>query len=311
MRTVLTIALLCGMYLTTTLSSAWADGGTRPQDDGVTVTTTSGRSLQGEVDARSDGQVLWLRRTYGKSAVLRPLDWDCVAAVEAGDARWTGAQFRSALEAVVASLPDHGARGEARHAGFVGSGATRNAEAVPSGETRIPVEIGYARVGGSPRPPDPVVPIQWLDIDVRVANWDNDVEPDGVVVRIRPRDAEGSLVAVNGILTVDMLGKEKSPVNRSRNFVRLGRSAEQVRIEDFGVNGAVYRIAFQSPNPVFDTNLVPEGLVHAELSVAGQGVVEASDCTVEFRSYNALRDDLWQAAGSQYFPVERTGPRHW
>jgi hypothetical protein len=267
------------------------------------VETTGGRRFTGDVDRHSDEHVLWLCRAHGRSAILRPIDWDSIVTVELANTRYTGQQFRSALQTVRGSLPPADEPSEA--------GATTirlaGAREVPDVAT-VPVEIGYRRVGGLPKPPAPIVPIRWLEIDVRVANWDPDVEADGLLVRIRPRDAEGVLVAVDGTLTVDLVGKEKSPVNRRRDFVDLGRWTEQVRPEDFGIDGAIYRIPFQARNPVFDTDLVPNGLVHVQLAVPGQGLVEASDCTVQFRPYNAFRDDLWQATGSRYWPLEWHDP---
>jgi hypothetical protein len=115
------------------------------------------------------------------------------------------------------------------------------------------------------------------------------------------------MVAVDGMLTVDLVGKRNRAPYRASDFVDLGRGAQPVRAEDFGLSGATYRIPFQSPNPVFDMSLAPKGLVHASLAVPGQGVVEASECSVRLRPFCSFRDELWEATGSRYLPLERTG----
>ena len=78
---------------------------------------------------------------------------------------------------------------------------------------------------------------------------------------------------------------------------------------DFDPSGAVYRLAFQAVHPDFQFDLDPHGLVHARLSVPGDGAFEASQALVRIRAYSSVRDHVQQTTGSRFLPVERVESR--
>lgn len=279
------------------LLACWSLGGTisAGHTAEISVEVASGRTFVGQVDPASDEQLLWLRWTRGTLSVVRPLEWGCVTAVTVGQQRFSSAELQTALAAIRQTLPialsPFGVEvpgGEPPMPGFAG---------VMASAELLPLEVAYRQAGPVPRPPAPVVPVASLEIDVRLANWDGDAADDGLLVEIRPRDACGVLIAVEGTLCVDLVGKRKHPVSRPRDFLRLGRTTLPVHVADFGLQGATYRVPFGSPDPAQDTSLIPQGLVHVELSVPGQGVVEATDAAVDFRPYRPFRDQMEQAAG--------------
>lgn len=146
-----------------------------------------------------------------------------------------------------------------------------------------------------------------LTIDARVANWDGDVEVDGLIVEIRPLDAEGGVIAVDGTLEISLLGWRSGTSGFEQVPVRVGRWTKRLRQDEFGPLGAHFRFPFQSVHPEYHLDWAPHGGVHARLSVPGQGVFEATDAAVRIRPYSAFRDRLQHTTGGRFVPLERTG----
>ena len=115
---------------------------------------------------------------------------------------------------------------------------------------------------------------------------------------------------VNGSLEVELIGRSTGAAIPSQPFSRLAYWSQPVRVADFGVNGAVYRLPFQGTHPEYDTNVASRGAVVARLSVPGQGTFQATASTVRIRPYSPVRDQLQQATGRRFFDVEdRNGAR--
>jgi hypothetical protein len=140
-----------------------------------------------------------------------------------------------------------------------------------------------------------------------VANWDGDVEVDGLLVRLRPLDAAGEEVPVEGTLEVRLIGWRTGRTRSRQGPVRLARWTRAVGPAEWGPFGIEYRLPFQSVHPEFDLRWAAHGTVHARLSVPGQGVFEVSQSTVRIRPYSALRDHLEYVSGGRFYPGERTG----
>src|SRR5262245_17231689 len=84
---------LCGLI------GALAVAATLHGAESVAITTASGRKFTAEVDASSTAARLWLRADRPGIRLLRPLDWDRVVAVTAGNQTLSGAEFRDLIEA--------------------------------------------------------------------------------------------------------------------------------------------------------------------------------------------------------------------
>jgi hypothetical protein len=149
--------------------------------------------------------------------------------------------------------------------------------------------------------------VRSLAIDVRVANWDADVEVDGLLLDVYPRDAEGRTVPVAATLQVELTGERTGIVRRPRPFVRLGRWTKLIRPDMVSSNGARFRLPFLASHPQWETDLASFGLVHVRLNVPGHGVFEASDATVRIRPYGLMRDRLQEHSGRRFFAPEMTG----
>jgi hypothetical protein len=149
--------------------------------------------------------------------------------------------------------------------------------------------------------------VRSLAVDAYAANWDGDVEVDGLRVQLRPLDATGEVVPVEGTLEVTLIGWRTGRTNSRQPPVRLARWTRPVHSAELGPFGIEYRLPFQSVHPEFDLRWAPHGTVHARLSAPGQGVFDVTESTVRIRPYSAMRDHLEYVSGGRFLPVERTG----
>jgi len=252
-----------------------------------TVHLASGRSMIGTFDPRSDASQLWLRSRQGPMTISRPIDWDRVVRAEIAGQTISGQQFRSVVAAVRVVRPV--------------------AEGDPAPLVQ-PVRDG-ASARPEPPPPEPPAKVRSLLVEADLANWDSDVEADGLVVRIAAVDETGRLASVDGTLEVELLTDLTGPVRQPQPFRQIGRWTRRVQAGDFAVGSAAYRLEFQGVHPEFDRQVAAHGAVHARLSVPGQGVFEATASTVRIRTHSPVRDRLEQATDGRhrFFPAELTG----
>lgn len=299
MRASLAVGLWCGLLVglggVCGPKTRVALGGEPPLGP-VRIDTTSGRSLSGELDPETDSQTLWLRWSRPGASIRQPIPWERVVHVYWGGEVLSGRDFARALD-----LPEGGANRPApeAHARLVLRGKPES----PGAEHASPEASGAAarRAALATR-------VQSLAIGVETANWNGGVEVDGLVVEVCPLDAAGRVIPVRGTLEVDLIGHQATTARPGRTFPQLGRWVQPVAAADFGPCGARYRLAFQSAHPEAQIALAPFGVVHARLSVPGQGVFHASAAAVRIRPYSAVRDEHQRATGQRFFPQERTGP---
>ena len=295
MRTRIRVALLCGLFL------ALADA-TRPQTERaaiaqesavtVTVDVASGRSFAGEVDSRTDEAQLWLRCPLGSGILRRPIDWDRVVEVRLAGESFSSEEFQQAVRSVSQMLGEQAEPEEGASKIVIGPSKGRPDRQLAPAAT--------AAAAHKPRR------VESLAIDVRVGEWDGDVDVDGLLLEIYPLDASGEVVPVNGAIEAILRCERTGVVKLRRPFNRLGRWTKRVRATDFGPRGASYRLPFQAVHPEFDLKWASYGAVHVRLSVPGQGVFERTESTVRIRPYSAVRDQLEQATGRRFFQGERT-----
>lgn len=230
------------------------------------VELSDGRRIQGEIDAESDQQTLWLRVAVPRIIVIMPVDWEHIVRARLDDRELSGAQLRQYASRVLSKRP--------RPVFVLPGNTSGRAEASP--------------VAGAER-------IRSLDIEVTVANWDADFENDGLQVRIYPRSARGGITPVDGTLNVRLIGRDLFAARSRPRFPDIGRWSVRVDAEDFDAYGATYQIPFQKIHPEFDLDVDYEGEVKAALNVSGQGRFEAAT-SLRLRTRSPLRDDveLWE-----------------
>jgi len=292
MKTAASISLFCGVLVTLVLASesqAGEGAASKELPQTVTVEVASGRNFTGWVDPRTDEAELWLRWSRGTMAVLRPIDWERVIEAQVGGDTVSREELFKAVapkqEIVPVGEPVEPPRPKVFRVHAAGSPRARPTHSTPDSGAAMTTRVGHREA----------LPVRSLEIDAWVANWDGDVEVDGLVVEVRPLDANGAVVPVHGTLAVNLIG------------CRLGRWTRLVRPTEFGLPGAKYRFPFQAVHPEFDLELAPYAAVHARLSVPGRGVFETTESDVRVRPYSATRDHLQYTTGQRFFPLERTG----
>jgi hypothetical protein len=269
------------------LAAAARAGETTPA---LVVHLASGRTFAGDLAPRTDGTQLWLQNGRGSMTVLRPIIWDRVVRASVLGQDFSGAELRQMVERVWAELPP-----PARPVVRASSLHRQAADLPPEGQA----------VGGVFPPPARVMRrVQHLRIDVAAGRWSDSAAQDGLVIRVYPLDGQGRIVPVWGSLEVDLKGWHVGNPYRPQPFFTVGQWAEKVRPEDFGSGGAVYQLPFQAVRPETDLTVADQGLVHARLSVPGQGTFDASQDAVELRPFSPVRDQLQQATGQRRFPEE-------
>jgi len=263
----------------------------------LTVELASGRKFTGLVDTQSNNQRLVLRFTRGTATLKRPIAWDRVVkamvdgqAIEADRLRETALAMRvEGLESRVQETGD----------GNQGAG-TRGQEPGPRNQepTMLPAPLRVTSV----------------TFDARLANWDGDVETDGLILDVLPISADGYATPTGGTVEIELFAPQKrvfqdAPKSGGDTLERVERWTRTVDLADFGPNGARLKLPFGAVHPEFDLDWIGVGLVHVRLVVPGEGVFDDSVDGLRIRPYAPLRDRLEMNTGRRFVPTERVG-RH-
>ena len=248
----------------------------------LTVNLIGGRTLSAVLDPQTDVDQLWLRFGLPNAQILRPVDWDRVASANLAGHTFSGRQ----LHAMVAQIREENPR-ETDKDTFDGT-----IELIGDPQTNRSEVITVAT--STSKPPRVVS----LAIDAWAGQWDANADPDGIVVKVYPVAADGSVIPVRGTIQVGLKIGQRNRHSLHQPFVQIGQWSETVRQDDFGTDGAVVRLRFQAVNPELSGRGRCPGLVHACLTVPGQGTFEASTYLASIRPFNPIRDEL-QAARAQ------------
>ncbi len=257
----------------------------------VTIELIGGRNFTGLVDPRTSDEQLWLRFYKGKIVIRRPFAWDQLAGAEMKGEALSTQELRGRLvgDQAVTTEP-------------VPAPVAESPQLPPSPEPQAEREI-TSRV---PQP-EPLGPVCSINFEASVANWDQDVENDGLLVYVYPLDCTGNLVPAAGTLEVELVGGGAGNPSLPETFPTLGRWVQVVTPQDLTPRGYAFRLPFQAIHPEFNLQVGPVGLAHARLAVPGMGVFEATTNTISVRPVNPMRDRLQVQQGSRFLPNERTG----
>jgi hypothetical protein len=179
-------------------------------------------------------------------------------------------------------------------------------------------ELLQAKPAEPPAPPPPVVPaknkfrgvmahapieeappiaprqtVRSIAADVLLANWDNDIEQDGLRLTVYPRDRAGEPVVAGGALEVELFAPEirdfnAAPHGRGATLERIGRWTVNVSAADWTGQGLTYELPFQAIHPQFDREIGYWGVVDVRLIVPGDGVFETRLDYVRIRPFSPL-----------------------
>jgi hypothetical protein len=270
----------------------------------VTVTVSAGRTFTGEIDPGSDAERLRLRFGTGATVITRPIAWRAIVAASSAGEPITLARLQelaanvqadAARPAIVRPAPSKPkpSPGDAPQAATPAVGGLRL--------WRVPGADGAPLVAAAD--------IRSIDIDVRLANWDADVEADGLLLTIAAIDAFGNVAPVDGTLEVELIGEALPPYTRGDAFPVLGRWSRVVQADDPASRGGYHReqLAFQAMDPAYQLDAPRYALVNARLVVPGQGTFEASLDGLSLRGFTPVRDRLEAASGARLLPSEKAG----
>ncbi len=263
----------------------------------IQVQLADGRLFAAQLDWHTDRHTLWLRWQRGRAYILRAIEWQDIESVQIAGEQLAPDELRGMVQHVRQDMPLPEQIGAAQETVEMHTlwpvdqpGATLADYSTPTGAEQT-----------DPRR------VRSLNIEVQAANWDADVETDGLLVCILPRDQAGRIVPVRGTVHVELWARRWGVVKQALPYGRLGHWSKSVAAEDFAGHGASLRLPFQSTHPEFARDLDPRGAVHVRLAVPGQGTFEATDAMVRLRPYSAVRDRLEQDTGRRFFPRELIG----
>jgi hypothetical protein len=271
----------------------------------IVVQLASGRQFRGVLDPSSTAQQLVLRADLGGITLRRPIQWERIVRLAV-----------AGQPADVAALKKLAEQNRAQQSGVRGQG-----EAAKSLKRRIELR-------GSDVPQDetaksqasqelPPQRVAMVTFDAAIANWDADVETDGLVVDVFPLDLNRYIVPSNGTLEVELFAPQRrkeldlAPRSGGDTFELVDRWTRAVTPEDFGTSGARLRLPFGAIHPELQPNWTASyyGLVHVRLAIPGQGVFEDSRDGVRIRPWAPNRDQLEMNTGQRFLSTENLGRR--
>ncbi|QDU30121.1 hypothetical protein ETAA8_52400 [Anatilimnocola aggregata] len=254
----------------------------------IVIETFSGRKWEGLIDDKSNAQQLVLRFERGGAVLWRPIAWSEVKA-----AFLAGKPIAAATLATKVKELATPAKSKAERAKL---------QPLPPAD-EFPSDT---------KPPLPPAKVISISTDALLANWDGDVEADGLVIYMQPITGWQDVALASGTLEVELYALEArdfslASTSRGRMVSPIARWSHAVNPSDYGQRGATIQLPFQAAHPEFDDRLSAYGLVHIKFSVPGSGVFEQSIDGVRIRPWAPLRDYLQVDTGARFLPHETTG----
>lgn len=256
----------------------------------LTVELASGRKFTGHVDLKTSDQHLVLRFTRGSASLKRPIEWKRIVSAAVDGQPIAADMLRATAEGMKSQEPE--TRSQAPE-----------------------IREGEARECEAPAEPElPTKTVASVTFDARLANWDGDVETDGLILDILPMSEDGYLHPARGTVEVELFAPQHrvfhhAPLSGGDTLERVERWTQTIGVEDFTTSGARLKLPFGAVHPEFDWDWTPVGLVHVRLVVPGDGVFEDSLDGLRIRPYAPNRDRYEMNRGRRFVPTERVG-RH-
>lgn len=271
----------------------------RAAEPALTLRLASGREFSGAIDAESNGETLVLRSTSRGMTVRRPIRWERIAAAALDGKAVTIDELRALAKEAPAEVPSD-------------PRLPTPASLLERTEDREQRTEGRGQEAVVP----PFVPVTNIHFDARIANWDADVETDGLILDLMPIDAEGYLAPVSGVAEIELFALQRrafhhAPLSGGDTLERVERWTAVINPSDLKTNGFRLKLPFGTVHPDFDTDWVasPYGLVHVRLTAPGHGTFDASQDAIRIRHFAPNRDQLELKRFPRFLPTESVG-RH-
>lgn len=258
----------------------------------VTVSLTNGRQITGELDDQTNDQKIWLQFAAENISIRRSIPWTAIDVVRQDTSTLNKSQ--------VLELADRPHENTTEP-----TAANSNSPPGVVPETSFAVEPGRMEVSFSG-------PVRSIQFDAEAANWDADVELDGLLVHLLPVDINGQVTPVRGTLEAELFVTRRRgflvvPNRRGTSPERIGRWSLQVNVRQITPAGAFMQLPFENIRSEFDTDWSNLGLLHIRLVAPGHGVFESSLDAVPLRPVTPIRDTLERFGGERFLPTEQTG----
>lgn len=247
--------------------------------DDLQIIRNNGHLVSGDLDSKTNQQKLWIQKRTPKILLSSSFDWnDVQEIVYQGE--------KTSPEELLKKKPQVSKAAQQREMlqfWFLSDHLRRE-----------PDQVKYLL---HPTQTTHVSSVKSVQFDAYVANWDSDVEADGLIVHIRPIDAHGRVVAVNGQVDFKLIGQRfNRGVWRHRSdeiaFPQLESWSQQISKKDFGPDGAAVKLIFRKLRPEKNIHLAPVALLTGSLGVSGVGKFHASVPEVDIRPLSIFRDEL-------------------
>ncbi len=278
----------------------------------VTVYMMNGRKTIGQVDSTTDETHLVIRRSSANVVLRTRVLWTSINKVEIDKQTVSVNSFQQ-------QWPDLKSDGPQSAFALSPSSIKIYRASDPESESvssrhgnvmtitnELPASIAAATATGARSQAS----VRSLQFFTQAANWDDDVAIDGLLIHVRPVDASGHMVAINGTLDVKLIGLTQTlggQVQQGRSpveFPVLETWSQPIRQSDFTSEGAVYRLEFRRYQPDQDVNVEPIGLTNARLSVPSVGTFAATEDLTWLRPYSQIRDLHQMYRGTRILPQE-------
>lgn len=273
-------------------------------DEEMQATARSGRVFSGRLDDRTNDRELWLRSDRDGVTIARPIEWSAVTALKRGAAAVAHEELIAEARRLREARPQPQRHVVRQAIEFSPDAAVTTPQVAKAGELQTWRPVAHF-VEVSQRPT-----VRWIEIDGYLANWDADVEADGLLLDLNAYDESGEAVAAGGTLSVELIGETVPPYSRGNAAPMLARWTRQVSAADFARGYARLRFEFQAVHPDFQRVNGRFALIHARLLVPGQGTFEASRDAVALQGFSPVRERVEQAFGTRFLPTETTGRGH-
>lgn len=278
----------------------------------ATVLLIDGRVVTGRVLATSDATQLDVLLASDSVQVTTHVDWSDVLALLIGDQQISVEAFRDHLANYVASveplLPTETSAAPLQSIPEPGVVPV----AVPV-EIQPPVDFQNVDKVHKPRHESPRL-AKSIDIHVRLANWDQDAEPDGLLLELYVFDERGWSLHVPGQFSATLTGLRNESI-RGRIAVDgkptakpLERWDIRIAASEFQNGRAVVKLPFRRPGRNHEFDVAPFALLQVSYGVASVGVFRATQPDVPIQQTSFFRDELFLSTGDRHLPSERRTP---
>lgn len=260
-------------------------------DAAVMVQLTDGRKFTGAVDQRTNEEALWLRFASGTAYVQRAIAWEKISAATSDGKTFDALELKEKSRVLATAAPriwlsDSAPEVIANPRGDVATAAYEE-----------PVEISQ---------------LTTMDCDAWLANWDADVEPDGVMLEVRGRNSWGERVPLEGSVEAILWGPVKHAFHERPQSagIALDRletwrlSSHEGKVTSHGL---LIKLPFGSVHPDFVRAVGSYGALQVKVVVPGSGVFHDTIDPLQIRTFSPIRETFRRGAYGRFLPLEGTG----